>query len=116
MFRVLIVVAALGVVGLLWFALSGDRTDAREEQRCADTATAYMMTQGVIQERLRDEANPYFPRRPEISVKHLGECRHQVTGHFSAHSQDGRLTQRNYVAIMRYAGNNYWQLESIKIE
>ena len=116
MFRVLILVAVLGVSGLLWFALSGDQKDAREKQRCSDTATAYMMAQGVIQERLHDDANPYFPRRPEISVKHLGECRHQVTGHFSAHSPDGRLTQRNYVAIMRYAGNNYWRLESIEME
>ena len=116
MFRVLILVAVLGVAGLLAFAQWGPKRDKREEQRCGDTATAYGMAQGLIQQRLHDDANPHFPMRPEISVKHLGECRHQVTGHFSSRSQDGRLTQHNYVAIMQYSGNNYWQLESIEMD
>ena len=116
MFRVLFLVAVMGIGGVAFYVYSAEKRDKREEARCGDTTTAYVMTKGVIRERLHDDANPYFPERPEISVKHLGECRHQVTGHFSAHSPDGRLTQRNYVAIMRYAGNNYWRLESIEME
>ena len=98
------------------FVLWGEKRDKREEARCADTSTAYVMTKGVIRQRLHDDANPYFPKRPEISVKHLGECRHQVTGHFSSRDQDGRVGAHSYVAIMRYHGNNYWQLESLEME
>ena len=101
------------VLGVLLGACE-DRATLEEKARCKNQTMAYIMGKEPVRQRMKLDLSAHFPTRPEISVKHLGDCRHEIRGFVLSRDDLGGLTQNHYIAVMQYRGNNYWELESFQ--
>ena len=101
------------VLGVLLGACE-DRATREEKARCKNQTMAYIMSKEPIRQRMKLDLSAHFPTRPEITVKPLGDCRHEIRGFVLSRDDLGGLAQNHYIAVMRYRGNNYWELESFQ--
>ena len=82
-----------------------------EKARCGDKTAAYSLAASLIKQR-HSEETLYFPHRSLISMKSVGECKQEIQGFFT----DNYAQRREYQAVMRYEGNNYWALETLDVK
>ena len=110
--QVLLLLLVFLLIGVVSVLRTEQLSEDTERKRCANSTLAYLMVQGSLRER-QPQDDLDFPRRTEISVKRMPACRHEITAYYMARDESGKYLRFDYTAVMHYAGNNYWQLESL---
>ena len=99
---------------LISLAACEDRQKAADRSLCSDKAIAYAMTASMLRQKFPD-SDLFIPHRSTATIQSLGNCRHEIIGEFRESVPGIASYDRSYIAVMRYEGNNYWGLESLKV-
>jgi len=108
-------VAAIVLVLLALVMCVPDSPEEKDRKSCNDSTMAYIMTQGFVEKRLRAPSTAKFPSHYEIKTVLLGNCRHDVTAYVDAQNGFGAMIRTPYHAVIKYNGNDMWQIESLQM-
>lgn len=89
-----------------------------EAAKCADTSTAFYMSQEFVKGRLRAPASAKFPRSsdPDVGVRYLGDCTHEVLGFVDSQNGFGALIRSKYIVKLKNdKGTDKWQALSVDV-
>ena len=83
---------------------------------CADSSMAYVVAWDSVKARLVLPATAEFPSlglTDDVASRHIGNCRHRVTGYVDSEGLRGAVIRAKYTATIRYAGDDRWAVEEV---
>ena len=100
---------------LAFLVIGCDSKEEKEAKNCEDEVTAYVMAIGFLKDRLRSPSTAEFPWASTGRVTYLGICRHRVRSYVDAQNAFGAVIRNDWVAVVRYKGDEIWVLENIEL-
>lgn len=88
----------------------------REATACVDSTMAYVVAQNFVKQRLVSPATADFPWlgfAEGVASRHIGDCRHRVTGYVDSQNRFGATVRTRFVATVRYNGGERWGAEEV---
>lgn len=83
---------------------------------CADSSMAYVVAWDSVKARLVLPATAEFPSlglTEGVASRHIGNCRHRITGYVDSEDLLGTVIRTKYAATIRYAGDDRWSVEEV---
>ncbi|WP_374075174.1 hypothetical protein [Bdellovibrio bacteriovorus] len=106
-------VSAIILVVFLLLGLGSGQTSP--EVTCADTTSAFVMSQQFVEGRLKAPTTAKFPmiNAKGVEVAYAGECVHIISSYVDSQNGFGAMIRTKYVAKIRYnkADETYSLLE-----
>ena len=121
-----VVILLFGLGALLYFGIYRETREqraqrlaaeeaAREKRQCEDGALAYVKSHTFVKPRLRSPGSAEFPEVSEVTTEYVGDCRHSIRAYVDSLSATGGTLRTRYVATMRYAGQDTWAVDELRI-
>ncbi|KAI9129282.1 hypothetical protein [Acaryochloris sp. CCMEE 5410] len=88
------------------------------EEACADTTTAFVMSQSFVKKHLKSPGTAEFPytSSKDVNIEYQGNCRHKVWAYVDAQNSFGAtIRNRYYVEVKNKIGTDTWELKDIEI-
>jgi len=108
-------VFALGIA--IWLIASNIKLfkDAQEHD-VSLPGDEILMSEEFVKGRLEAPETAEFPpwHSVDITSTELGENRYEVISYFDIENAHGTTTRTNYIAVLKYEGNDRWNLESLE--
>lgn len=111
-----VVVGAVALLVLyVWLSAPSPAEKARSaaidsEKLCADSRSAYSVSQKFAAKLLKAPSTAKFPEYREISVKYVGNCIHQVDAFVDAQNSFGAQIRTKYHAeVQNQKGSDNWK-------
>ncbi len=77
---------------------------------------AYVVAWDPVKARLVRPDTADFPSlglTDEVASRHVGNCRHRVTGYVDSEDLQGAVIRTKYAATIRYTGDDRWSVEEV---
>jgi hypothetical protein len=80
------------------------------------TSDAILMSEEFVKSRLEAPETAEFPpwHSSDVTSTELGKNRYEVISYFDVENAHGDMVRTNYVAVLKYEGNDRWTLESLE--
>lgn len=121
----LVILAGVGAWGYIMTSGVGGSASSspndrpsRADRHCKDTTRAFVMSQAFVEQSLRSPSTADFPTAvaPDVSVQHVGDCRHRVDAYVDAENGFGATIRQKYSALLTYSmDNDEWTLEELSM-
>lgn len=108
--RVILITAILAVI----LTGCGGKTP---REKCNDSTTAYVMSQTFVKQRLNAPSTASFPyiSSEGVSVRHAGQCTHDIRAYVDAKNGfGGTVRTRYYARVRNEIGTDNWELLDFK--
>lgn len=92
--------------------------EQKSQAQCEDKATAFIMSQSFVKDRLRAPATADFPSMSTegVLITYLGDCTHEVHAFVDAQNAFGAKLRNNYVVkLQNQKGTDTWRALDIQI-
>lgn len=80
-----------------------------------DRATAYVMCQQWLEERLKSPASADYPFGGSAEMKDLGEGKYSIASYVDAQNSFGAMMRINYSCTTQWVEGTTWRLESMTV-
>lgn len=90
-----------------------------DEKTCSNDVTAFVMTQGFVEKKLKSPATAKFPSITDenVKTKYLGDCTHEVLAYVDSQNSFGALIRtRYYVKLQNVKGTDDWIASKIMLD
>jgi hypothetical protein len=92
-----------------------ERKVQHEKSECESTASAFVQAEDFVSKRLKSPSTAKFPWFWNAQIIYLGNCRHEIHSYVDSQNSFGAMIRTRYIVILRYAGQDNWVLEDLKL-